>query len=164
MHCIPNKNGPIQFQSTSYIIICMEQVTVVFFSSIFPIKHLLLTDSNPHGIPTKNKKEIAPSKKVQQNCKTNQMLSKTYVSYTPIINIVSSIPNTYNLTKPLQNKLYEVNILTLNKILLWKLGKLLILNCKMEMRYPSYFNHYCLHFCFFSPTCYQCLINDLVKY
>jgi hypothetical protein len=94
----------------------MKKVTVIFYSSIFPVKHLLLTDSNPHGIPRKNEKKIAPSKKVQQNCKANEMLSKINLSCTPIINFASFISNTYNLTKPLHKKLYEVNELTLNKI------------------------------------------------
>ena len=55
-------------------------------------------DSNPHGIPSKNEKKIAPSKKVQQNCKANEMLSKINLSYTPTINFASFISNTHNLT------------------------------------------------------------------
>ena len=111
IECITDETKMAQysFSQQCYIIICMEQVSVIFFSSIFPLKHLLLTDSSPHRITSKNDKKIAPSKKVQQNSKANQMLSKINFSYTPIINFASFISNTYNLRKPLHRKLYEVN-------------------------------------------------------
>ena len=88
IQCIAKQTNIAQysFNQQSYIIICMEQVTVILFSSIFPLKQLLLTDSKPHRIPSKNEKKIAPSKKVQHNYKANQMLSKINLSYTPIIN------------------------------------------------------------------------------
>jgi hypothetical protein len=72
----------------------MEQVTVVFYSSIFPLKHPVLTDSKPHRISSKNEKKKTPNKKVPTELQSNQMLSKINESYMPIITFAFSISTT----------------------------------------------------------------------
>jgi uncharacterized Rmd1/YagE family protein len=104
----------------------------------------------------KREKRQLHVRKCQENSRANQILSKMYVSYTPVINFASSISNTYNSTKPLHNELYNTDILNLNKIWLQKLGKLLIMNCKIEISTPISTNTFT--FIVFPPTYYQCLI------